>query len=128
MEQSAQRATLDDIITYTPDQYFSDEELALIRNAFNGAAGSRLFKIIRKVMLPSISDPELPIEEMGRDMFMAQLDFKSMPAEEVKPAAMGLQLAAKAVLGGLVQLRTLANVKEETPANRAERRAKDSDK
>jgi len=123
-----QRASLADVISYTPETYFSDDELQTIRNAFNGPAGLQLAKVVRKVMLPSISDPELPIEELSKDMFMSQVDFRSLMADEAKPVAMGLQLAAKAIIGGLVQLRTIANVKDENPVNREQRRGKDSAK
>lgn len=121
-----QRARVEDLISYTPDSYFSDDELTLIRNTFNGPQGARLVKILRKVMLPTITDPELPIEEIGRDVFMAKVDFLSMTKEEAKEIATALQMTAKGILGGLVQLRQLATIKEESPQSRTARREKDS--
>ena len=124
MEQ--QQVKLEDILAYTPDTYFSDDDLTFLRGRFNGPEGSRLLRLIRKIMLPTVSDPELPIEEIGKDIFMSAIDFKSMPEDQVKPVVMGLQLTVKAVMGGLIQLRNLANVKEETAESRAQRRARNS--
>ncbi|SRR6266446_7189549 len=127
MEQP-KSATLKDVINYTPETYFSDDEITLVRNSFNGPQGVRLLKVIRKIFVPSISDPELPIEEMGKDFFMAAIDFKTLLADEVKPAVMGVQLAMKAVMGGFIQLKQIANIKEETAEERASRLAKNSTK
>ena len=124
MEQNKVR--LEDVLHYTPESYFSDDELALIRNTFNGVTGSRLIKIIRKIMLPTISDPDLPIEEINKDAFLSGIDMSSTAAEHLKPIVLGRQEAIKFVIGGLIQLKQVANIKEETPANRQMRRAKDS--
>ena len=120
------KASLEDVISYTPEQYFTDDEIALIRSVFNGKNGAKLVSVIRKVMLPTISDPNLPIEELGKDIFMATIDFKMMPEAEVKSTAVALQLTAKAVLGGLIQLKNIANIKEETESERRARMEKNS--
>lgn len=119
-------AELQDIITYTPETYFSDEEVALIRQSFNGPTGSKLLKVIRKALLPTISDPDLPVEELGKDMFMALVDFTKLQDSEVKPVAMGLQLTAKIIVGSLIHLKTLANVQEETKEEAARRNSKNA--
>lgn len=119
-------AELQDIITYTPETYFSDEEVALIRQSFNGPTGSKLLKVIRKALLPTISDPDLPVEELGKDMFMALVDFTKLQDGEVKPVAMGLQLTAKIIVGSLIHLKTLANVQEETKEEAARRNSKNA--
>lgn len=128
MEQQPQKASLGDIISYTPETYFSDEEIALIRSTFNGSRGQALLKVVRKALIPSVSDPDLPVEEFGKDMFMSAVDFRQMATEEVKPTILGLQLAGKVIFGALMQLRSIANIKEETAAELAARRGKNSTK
>lgn len=125
MEKS-QSASLQDVISYTPETYFKDDEIEIIRSIFNGPRGTKLTEIMRKAMLPVYTDSELPIEEYGKDPFLSMFNFSLMQQEETKSSVMGLQLAIKFVLGGLINLKHIANIKEETPANRAERRAKDS--
>jgi hypothetical protein len=123
-----EKAQLDDIIQYTPETYFSDEELELIRAHFNGPQGAKLLKVVRKALLPTISDPDLPVEEMAKDMFMSAVDFRQVQDSEAKPIAMGLQLSAKIIAGALMQLRSLANIAPDDEKNREARRAKDSAK
>ena len=120
-----QPASLEDVISYTPETYFSEDEITLIRNAFNGAQGARLLKVIRKALLPTVYDPDLPIEEFGKDAFMSLIDFKSLEVAEVKPIAMGLQYMTKAIIGSLINLKDIANVKEPTKEEIADRRRKD---
>lgn len=124
----AEPAKLEDIISYTPETYFSEEELELIRGVFNGPSGARLLKVIRKALLPTISDPDLPVEEMAKDIFMSAVDFRQMQVDEVKATAMGLQLTVKLIAGALMQLKNIANIQEESPQNREQRRRKDSAK
>ncbi len=122
------KATIKDLVGYTPETYLSDDEIAIIQAVFNGPNGNKILKIIRKVMIPSISDPELPIEEMGKDIFMGTIDFKQIPDSEVKQTVLGLQMAAKAVMGAIIQLKQIANVKEENPTELALRQSKGSAK
>lgn len=126
--EKPQAARLEDIISYTPETHFTDDEIALIRSSFNGPQGTRLLKVIRKALLPTISDPELPLEEFAKDMFMSAVDFRQMQESEVKPTVMGLQLTAKLIAGALISLKSIANIKEESEGNRAARRAQDSAK
>lgn len=120
------KTNLEDVISYTPETYFTEDEVSLIRNLFNGPAGNRALKVIRKAMLPTIADPELPLEEMAKDMFMSAVDFRSMQNEEAKSVAMGLQLSAKIVAGGLIQLKNIANISPEDDKTIKARAAKDS--
>lgn len=122
------RAQLKDVLPYTPDSYYTDSEIELVRNTFTGETGRRLLKVIRKVMLPTIADPELPIEEINKDMFLSGIDASSTAAEHLKPIILGRQDAIKFVIGGLMTLSTMAALKEESPQNREMRRAKDSTK
>ena len=121
-------ANLEDIISYTPETYFSDVEVTLIRSSFGGSQGAKLLKVIRKALLPTISDPDLPVEELAKDMFMSAVDFRNMPEAEVKATAMGLQMTVKLIAGAVMQLKHIANVKIETEEQAAQRRAKDSTK
>lgn len=122
------RATLQDMISYMPDSYLSDDELALIRSTFHGERGSDLLKVVRKIFIPSVHDPELPIEELGKDVWMSQVDFRSMAVEEIKAIVQGRQEAIKFIIGGLIQLKNIANIKAENEADRSSRLKKDSTK
>lgn len=123
-----EKAQLDEVISYTPETYFKEDEIELIRAHFNGPSGAKLLKVVRKAMLPTISDPDLPVEEMGKDMFMSAVDFRQMQVEEAKAVAMGLQLSAKIIAGALIQLKSLANIKPEDDKSLEARREKDSTK
>lgn len=125
MPEKEKRAQLSDILTYTPEAYFDEGELSLIRSYFAGENGKKLIRILRKVLLPTVSDPSLPIEEAGSDAWMSGIDFRQIPEAEVKSVVLGRQEAIKFVIGGLVKLKMMA-VPEESELNRAARRAKDS--
>lgn len=122
----AERATLKDLINYEPDTYITKDETSLIRNTFKG--NDALFKVLRKVLLPSVGDPNLPIEEIEKDMWLAGRDYSQIPAEEIKPIVLARQDAIKFVLGALIQLKIIANSAEETEIEKAYRRTKDSAK
>ena len=126
MEQPQSNVKLEDVLHYTPESYFSEDEMTLVRNTFNGATGNRLLKVIRKIMLPTIADPDLPIEEINKDVSLSGIDMMGLAAEHLKPIVLARQESIKFVIGGLIMLKQMANIKEETPANRAARRAKDS--
>lgn len=127
MSQEPQRAaSLRDVLNYNPEQYLSDDELALIRSTFKD--NPRLIAVVRKVMLPTISDPELPIEEIANDSLLAGVDWQSMPAEHVKAVLQGRQEAIKFIAGGLIKLKMFANSGEESPYSAELRRKKDSTK
>lgn len=128
MDNKPQPAQLKDMLSYTPETYFSEDELALIRSTFNGPTGAKILKVIRKTMLPTVSDMELPLEEVSKDMFFNLVDFTTMQTEEVKATAMGIQHSAKTIIGGLIYLKTLANIKDESPAEKALRESKNSSK
>ena len=119
-------ARLEDVLPYSPESYLSPDEITLIRNTFRG--NEKLIKVLRKLFLPSAFDPELPIEEIGGDVWMANFDFTQMPSTEVKPLVLGRQDAIKFVLGGLIKLKVIANQEEETEIEKAYRRSKDSTK
>lgn len=119
-------ASIEEIVGYKPETYLSDEEIEIIRTVFAGRQGAILMHILRKVLMPTVLDPDLPIEEMGKDMWLNQIDFKTLSADEAKAISMGLQMTTKAIFGSLIQLKQLALVKEESPEDRAARRRKNS--
>jgi hypothetical protein len=121
-----QKTSLRDVINYSPEQYLSEEELAIIRSTFKG--NDRLIKILRKIMVPSAADLELPIEEVGSDVWMLDKDFAAIPNEEIKTIVVGRQNAIKYIFGGLIKLKVIANQTEESEQERNARRAKDSAK
>jgi len=124
----AQPAKLEDIISYVPETYFSDDELATIRAHFGGPEGAKLLRLVKKALLPSVFDPELPTENIAQDAFMGLVDFKNVPSEEAKALAMGLQYIVKGIAGSLINLKHIANVKADSPADIAARMEKDSTK
>lgn len=131
MEQrpdDGKKASIEDIVGYKAETYLTEKEIKIIQSVFNGTQGKDILKIIRKIMMPSSLDPELPIEEMGKDMFMSKVDFVQLSVEESKAISMGLQLTTKIVFGGLIQLKQLAQIQEETPADKAARLARNSSK
>lgn len=127
MAEPQRAARLEDVLPYTPETYLSDSDLAWIQNTFRGADNKGV-KVLRKLFLPSAFDPELPIEEIQHDAWMADTDFRAMQNDEVKPVVLARQDAIKFVLGGLIKIKVLANQKEETAVEAAYRKAKDSDK
>lgn len=102
---------------------FSEKELSIIRNIFNGR--DDLLKLLRKVFLPEL-DPELPIGQMI-DLWMT-LDIKDKPPEEVKIQLIARNTVITHIESQLMQLRTLANSGEETPEMLKARLKKDSSK
>lgn len=126
MQDQSQRASLRDVLNYKPEQYITDDELALIRSTFKD--NHKLLAVIRKVMLPTISDPDLPVEELANDVLLAGIDWQSMPSEHVKAILQGRQEAIKFIAGGIIKLKMFANSTEESPYSAELRRKKDSAK
>lgn len=123
---AAERATLRSVLNYDPEQYLTDAEVSLIKSTFHN--NPRLIAILRKLMLPTLADPSLPIEQMGKDIFMEGRQWAQIPADEAKILYVAREDAAKFIIGGLVQLKNIAAIKDETPMEQALRRSKDSTK
>lgn len=121
-----QRASLKDVINYQPEKYITDDELALVRATFKD--NPKLLKVIRKIMVPTVSDPELPIENMGSDFFLQGREWAQIPAEEAKILMVARQDALQFILGALIKLQVIANEGELSPIQLAEKRKKDSSK
>ena len=121
-------AQLEDILSYAPPTLFTDDELAILRSHFNGPVGAKLLRIIWKALVPSVHNPDLPMELIGQDLYLGLIDFKSVPQDEAKALAMGLQYTVKGIMGGLTNLKNLANIKDESDAERIARVQKNSSK
>jgi hypothetical protein len=119
-------ATLSDIINYEPDTYLTVEDLDIIRSTFKG--NKRLMRVLRKIMVPSVGDPELPVEEMGNDAWLAMRDWAQVPADEAKILMVARQEALKFIFGGFIKLKMIANSTEESPMSKDVRRKMDSTK
>lgn len=120
------KAQLKDILNYNPDAYLSQEDLSLIKNTFGG--NPRLIKVLRKILMPVVEDPDMPIEEFSADLFLTGRDWGSIPNEEVKSLVVAREETMKFVMGGLIKLKVIANQQEDSPEEIKERRKKDSTK
>jgi hypothetical protein len=123
---SSEKASLRDVLNYEPEQYLSEDEVALIRSTFKD--NPRLLAVLRKVLLPTISDPTLPIEEMGHDAYLAGVDWAQIPSDQIKPIILGRSEAIKFVIGALIKLKVIANAQDESPYQKEMRRKLDSTK
>jgi hypothetical protein len=120
-----QRATLKDIIPYQAQTHLTNNEIELIKATFRG--NDELLTVLRKLFLPSVGDSSLPLEEIGKDAWL-NIDFSMLQDSEIKPVVLARQDAIKFIGGGLLQLKIIANQKEESEQEAAARRAKDSTK
>lgn len=125
MPQNGQKASLRDVLNYNIDDYFTEDEHALIKNTFKDP---RVIKVLRKALIPSFSDPELPLEQFSNDVWMAGRDYAQIPDDALKAIVLARQEAIKFIAGGIIQLKVMANDKEESEAEKAYRRSKDSTK
>lgn len=122
-EPTKDRATLKDVLNYEPEQYLSPEDISWVRTTFgNPKAIARL----RKLFLPTISDPEMPLEEMGNDVYLSGLDWMGMPAEHAKAIIAARQDAIKFIVGAIIKIKIIAASSDESPMEAALRRSKDS--
>lgn len=117
---------LKDLLEYDTDTYLKPEELALIKSTFRG--NKTIFKVLKKLLLPSIFDQDMPVEELGNDVWLVGRDYSAIPNDEVKSIVLARQEAIKFICGGLVKLRVIAESKTETPEEVALRRKSDSTK
>ena len=111
---------------YEIDTYLSKDDIAVIREVFKD---KNVLKVVRKVLLPTVADPAMPIEEMvGKDVWNFQKDWGVIPVDEIKSLIVARQEAIKFVADGLMKLKALANVRDETLQEREARLKKDSNK
>src|SRR3990167_6295052 len=121
-----QRATLQDMLNYAPEEYLSGEDISLIQGTFKN--NEKLIKVLRKLLLPTSFDPDLPIEEIKGDVWMVDKDWASVPNDEIKPLVVARADAIKFIIGGLIKLKVIANTREESKEEETARREKDSSK
>jgi hypothetical protein len=114
-----QKVSLKDVLNYEPEMYYTPAELAFIRQTFKG--NKALFKVLRKALIPTISDPEMPLEKMGDDFFLSARNWDQIPEGERGTLVVARQEALKFIVGGLVALQILANdaPKEASPKDSA---------
>ena|SRR3990167_1409323 len=122
--QNDKKVSLKDVLNYTADTLISNEDIALLRRAFKD--NSALLNALRKLLLPSVGDSEMPIEEMQNDVWMTGIDWSMIPDTEIKSLAVGRQLAIKFIMGGLIKLKILATENQETNIEKMLRQQKDS--
>lgn len=124
MLPGSKQAGLQDILNYKTEDYMTPEETALIQQVFG--KNPALINILRKLMLPSVGDSSLPIEQMKDDVWLAGRDYATIPDAEIKSVVLGRQEAIKFIMGGLIKLKVFASVPVETKAEAAARAKADS--
>jgi hypothetical protein len=100
---------------------FTDEELSLIKVAFKG--NEKLLKLLRKVFLPEY-DPQAPLGQ-AVDLWMT-LDLGQLTPEERAVRIYARNGLINHVESRLIELNTLAEMKEETKEEQEARQQKDS--
>jgi len=111
-------------VPYKLDTYLSEDEVALIRSTFKD--NPRLMKVLRKILLPTVHDTELPIEEINADVWLAGKDWDAIPADEVKPLVVARADAIKFIIGGLIKLKVIAHNEDKSAYDIALQREKNS--
>lgn len=118
------KVRLEDLLTYTPEQEFSESEIALLQSTFRN--NNKLIKLLRKVFIQTISDPELPIEQFQHEILTQGRQWSQIPADEAKILFVAREDAIKFIFGGLIKLKMLANAPIEDRMAIEEKRKKDS--
>jgi hypothetical protein len=113
-------------LNYAPPERFSDEERSIIRSTFKD--NDKLLNILKKIMIPQYSDPDVPFELSGADAFNMGREWANMPEQEVKALVVARQDTINWIAGALTWLKMQSSEVEETPEQAALRRGKDSTK
>lgn len=118
--------SLRDLLNYEAETYLSNDDLEWIRSTFKD--NPRAIAVIRKCFLPLSHD--LPIEELMNDVwFKGGVDWAQIPEENVKSLIVARQDVLKFIMGGLVNIKQIANSpREETLTEKALREKKNSSK
>lgn len=119
------KPTLSEVLGYKIPDYYTDEEKKFIKITFGKEEAIR---VLRKIFIPIFADPNLPIEQMGKDFFLAGREWANIPADEAKILMVARQEVAKFNLGALLEIKQIAMQPEETEQEKAARIAKDSNK
>jgi len=126
MEQNNQQVTLNDVLGETLETYLTVEDANILRTAFKD--NKRLLKALQKIFIPTIQDPDMPPESIGEDFWLAGKNWSQVPEAERGALIVGREEALRFITGGLIRLKAISNVKEESYQEVAKRRAKDSTK
>lgn len=120
-------SSLKDIVGqyYEPEAYLSSDELSLIKSHFKD---NKVIKVLRKILLPTVADPDMPLEELNHDAWLVGRVWSQIPAEQRAQLVLARQEAIEFILGGLIKLKVLANEKELSEEEKAFVRSKDSTK
>ena len=102
---------------------FSEDELTLIKTTFRG--NEKLLKLMRKVFLPEYN-PYAPLGQ-NVDLWMT-LDLGQLTPQEQSVRIFARNGIITHIEQQLIQLNILAEMKDETPEQTAERQKKDSTK
>ena len=65
---------------------------------------------------------------MSKDVWLVGRDYAAIPDAEIKSIVLARQEAIRFIMGGLIQLKVIANTKKETTTEKALRQQKDSSK
>lgn len=112
-------------MNYEQQEHLSKADVAWIQKTFKD--NNEAVDILRRLFIPSIKDPRLPIEELGKDLWLS-IDLRAIPADEAKIVLLARQDAIKNIVGTLVQLKIIANAPEDNVEDIAAARAKNSTK
>lgn len=121
--QKPEASKLSDVINYTPDEYFSADEVSLIQGLLKD---KRVMRVLRKVLIPTICDPDLPLEQFGNDIFLSGRNYAQIPEAELKSVILAREDAVRIVAGGLIRLSVIANSPVNDTVEEAYKRSKDS--
>jgi hypothetical protein len=102
---------IENTLGYSLPLRITEEEKELIRHTFKG--NDELFKLLKKMFLPSATNPETPIEYVDTDLMM-DINWADVPNEQVKSIVLAKQYAIRMVRGAIMQLKVFANEKIET--------------
>jgi hypothetical protein len=119
------QVSLRDLINYEAEPYLNNADMQWIRETFKD--NNRAINILRKCFMPTVLD--LPVEEMMNDLwFKGGFDPALVPEENIKSLIVARQDVIKFIMGGLINLKQIANMEIESPMNAELRRKKDSSK
>lgn len=105
---------------------FTEGELNTIKSVFGG--NDDIIKLLRKVFIPPY-DPDAPLgQAMDLWFTMGGDALKEMPADDVKSMVIARNMLLQHLELQMIQLSVLANRKEESPEERANRLRADSTK
>ena len=98
-KQNISPITLKDLMgdNYEVEQYLTEDDMQIIRNVFKD---KNVLKVLRKVLLPSIADSNLPLEEaIGKDVWNVGRDWGMIPTEQIKGSLIGAGAMLKSKVG-----------------------------